>query len=233
MPAFACKARVVLFLEVTVVESDEAGCVASLVLGHLVDGVVESVRTLDLGLFCHFELLCASSLLGFDAHLKVGLGVVENLVAKQFCIASGVVGLFHGVVLEGASHLRIALTVGLASHGQIHAHLCALTCEGILAVGYNILAHLVSVGAAQFVYSSKLGSVVLGDLLELRGGSATERTLGGSFLAFINVTTNRSNEFLFHNEFCIFKLLATAFPKAMALFFLYISLAMQSLQMPL
>ncbi len=35
--------RVVLFLEVAVVESNEAGSVAGLVLGHLVDGVVESV----------------------------------------------------------------------------------------------------------------------------------------------------------------------------------------------
>ena len=66
-----------LLLEQAVVEADEASGVASLVLCHLMDSIVQGIRALGLGFLCSLELLGTGALLGSDACFKVALGITE------------------------------------------------------------------------------------------------------------------------------------------------------------
>ena len=109
-------------LEEAVVQAGEALAVASLVTGHLMNGVVDGVQVLGLGQLGDAELVLAGASLGGHTLLEVGLGV-PNYLAQQLGKFGGMLGLFKGVALEGLGNLGIALTVGLARHGQVHAHL--------------------------------------------------------------------------------------------------------------
>ena len=64
-----------LLLEESLVETCEASCMASLVLSHLMNGVVDSVRALLLSQLSDAELILACSLLSCDTSLKVALCV--------------------------------------------------------------------------------------------------------------------------------------------------------------
>ena len=64
------------------VESVEAGSVTGLVLGHLVNGVVDGVVAELLGPCGDGELALARSGLSLVALLKVGLGVPHNVSEK-------------------------------------------------------------------------------------------------------------------------------------------------------
>ena len=65
--------REVLLLEISLVETSEASTVASLVLSHLVNSIVDSIRTLLLGELGNAELILACTLLCSDTSLKVAL----------------------------------------------------------------------------------------------------------------------------------------------------------------
>ena len=79
-----------------------------LVLGHLVDGVVDGVIAELLGADRDGELALAGAALGLHALLDIGLGVPYHL-AEEFGDAGGVVGLFESIALEGVGNLGIAL----------------------------------------------------------------------------------------------------------------------------
>ena len=68
-----------LLLEQAVIEADEASGVASLVLSHLMDSIVQGIRALGLGFLRSLELLGTGALLGSDACLEVTLGVTEDI----------------------------------------------------------------------------------------------------------------------------------------------------------
>lgn len=62
-------------LEVSLVETSEACCMTSLVLSHLVNSVMDSIRALLLSQLSNAELVLTSTLLGSNASLEVALGV--------------------------------------------------------------------------------------------------------------------------------------------------------------
>ena len=93
------------------------------------DAVVEGIEVVLLGNLGSLELVGGSSLLSSHTHLDVGLGVVEDALAEELTIACSVASLLVSVVLEGAGNLGIALTIGLASHSEVHTDLTALTGE--------------------------------------------------------------------------------------------------------
>ena len=99
-------------LKIALVETSEACAVASLVLGHLVNSVVDSVRTLLLSELSDAELVLASTLFCSDTSLEVALGVTQNLT-QQLCEARSVVCLFESIALVSLCNLWVTLAVCL------------------------------------------------------------------------------------------------------------------------
>ena len=192
-----------LFLEITVEEAFEALAMTSLVLGHLVNGVVDGIPALGLGVLGNAELILAGTSLSIHALLEVGLGV-PDYVAEKFSKLGSMLSLFPSIAAEGVSHLGISLAIGLTAHGQILANFRALA----LPVGIEVLDHL-------FIYAIFLGDTdnvllyelettsLLNELLELRSrNTALWTTLGRSW-TFMNITANGANPFLLHNSFVL------------------------------
>ena len=82
---------------------------ASLVLSHLMNCVVDSVRALLLSQLSDAELVLASTLLCSDASLEVALGVTQNLT-QQLCETRSVVCLLESIALVSLCNLWITLT---------------------------------------------------------------------------------------------------------------------------
>ena len=101
-----------LFSEIALQQSGKASTVASLVLGHFVNGVVDGIESGSLGVLGNTELVLAGSGLSGSTLLEVGLGV-PNALAEQLGKAAGVVGLFESIALESLCNFGIALAVGL------------------------------------------------------------------------------------------------------------------------
>ena len=71
-----------LLSKVSLQQSCKACTVTSLVLGHLMNGVVDSVETSSLGILGNTELVLAGTSLGSSALLQVGLGIPNNLTQQ-------------------------------------------------------------------------------------------------------------------------------------------------------
>ena len=127
-----------LLSEVTFQKSSEACTVTSLVLSHLVNGVVDSIEAGSLGVLGDTELVLAGTSLSGSSLLKVCLGVPYALT-QQLCETRSVVSLLKGLALESLSDFGIALAVSLTSHSQIHTNLTALTIEVVAQVVNHLL----------------------------------------------------------------------------------------------
>ena len=171
---------------------------ASLVLGHLVNGVVDGVVAQLLGPCGDGELALARSGLGLIALLKVGLGV-PDYVSEKLGELGCVLRLFESVPLEGLRDLRIALTLGLTAHREIHSDLRALSVEMILEALDNFLVLYTAVTDVVLAGPLWLAALIL-DLYELARRSVALRALCRRVLAFVNITANQTSEFLFHNK---------------------------------
>ena len=73
-----------LLAEIALQQSCEACTMTGLVLGHLMNGVVDSVETSGLGILGNTELILAGTSLSSGALLKVRLGIPYALT-QQFC----------------------------------------------------------------------------------------------------------------------------------------------------
>ena len=72
-----------LFAEVALQQTGEAAAVAGLILGHLVDGVVDGVEVELLGQLRELELAGGGAVLGVAAEFEVLLGGVGDDLAQQ------------------------------------------------------------------------------------------------------------------------------------------------------
>ena len=187
-----------LLAEVAGEETVEAGAVTGFVLGHLVNGVVDGVVAELLGPCGDGELAFAGTGLGLVTLLKVGLGVPDN-VSEKLGELGGVLSLLEGVPLERLGDLRIALTLGLTAHREIHSDLRALSVEMILEALDNFLVLYTAVTDVVLAGPLWLAALIL-DLNELACRSVALRALCWRVLAFVNITANQTSEFLFHNK---------------------------------
>ena len=127
-----------LLPEVALQEPCEACTMAGLILGHFMNGVVDSIEASLFGSHGNTVFLFTGTCFGCRTLLKIGLSV-EHALAEEFSETTGMVGLFKTIATEGFSDLRIALAVSLAGHSQIHTYLAALTIE----VCTQVVNHLV------------------------------------------------------------------------------------------
>ena len=104
--------------------------------------------------------------------------------------------LLKSVALESLGNLGIALAVGLARHGQIHAYLTALALE----MGIEISNHLLiaTLGNAQSMLCSIVDGVFL-EFLKLGCGHAALRATLGSGGSFVYIAAHGTNKFLVHS----------------------------------
>ena len=187
-----------LLAEVAGEETVETGSVTGFVLGHLVNGVVDGVVA---ELFCPCgdgELAFAGTGLGLITLLKVGLGV-PDYVSEKLGELGGVLSFLESVPLEGLRDLRIALTLGLTAHREIHSDLRALSVEMILETLDNFFVLYTAVTDVVLAGPLWLAALIL-DLYELARRSVALRALCRRVLAFVNITANQTSEFLFHNK---------------------------------
>ena len=111
-----------LLAEVSLQQALESLAMTSLILGHLVHGVVDGIEVGSLGSLGDVELALASATLSLSTLLEVGLGVPYK-VADELAELSCMLGLLESVAIESLANLGITLTVCLARHGQIHTYL--------------------------------------------------------------------------------------------------------------
>ena len=169
-----------------------------LVLGHLVNGVVDGVVAELLGSCGDGELAFAGTGLGLITLLKVGLGV-PDYVSEKLGELGGVLSFLESVPFERLGDLRIALTLGLTAHSEIHSDLRALTVEMILETLDNFLVLYTAVTDVVLAGPLRLAALIL-DLYELARRGVALRALCRRVLAFVNITANQTSEFLFHNK---------------------------------
>lgn len=140
------------------------------------------------------SLAFAGTGLGLVTLLKVGLGVPDYVSGGSAnldaCSASS------SVPFERLGDLRIALTLGLTAHREIHSDLRALTVEMILETLDNFLVLYTAVTDVVLAGPLRLAALIL-DLNELARRGVALRTLCRRVLAFVNITANQTSEFLF------------------------------------
>ena len=187
-----------LLAEVAGEESVESCAVTGFVLCHLVDGVVDGVVAELLGSGGDGELAFAGAGLGLTALLKVGLGVPDN-VSEKFSELGGVLRLLESIPLERLSDLRVALPLGLTTHGEIHSDFTALPIEMIPQTLDNFLVLYLAVTDVVLAGPLRLATLIL-DFYEFARRGVALWTLRWRVLAFVNITANQTSEFLFHNK---------------------------------
>ena len=118
----------ILLFEIAVIQALEALTVASLILTHLMNSVMDSVEVQLLSQRSDTLLILACTSLSLHTLLQVGLCVPNNLT-DQLSELSGMLSLLPSVTLESISYLGITLTICLTAHRQVHTHLGALAHE--------------------------------------------------------------------------------------------------------
>ena len=118
-------------LEVAVVEAFETLTMTSLILCHLMNGIVNGVEVLLLSKASKAELILASATLSVHTLEEVGLCIPNDLTEK-LCELCSVLCLLPSVALVSLSNLRVALAVCLAAHCKVHTYLCALAHKVVL-----------------------------------------------------------------------------------------------------
>ena len=157
-----------LFLEITVEEAFEALAMTCLVLSHLVNGVVDGIPILSLGILGDAELILAGTSLSVHALLEVGLGI-PDYVTKQLSELGSMLSLLPGIALEGIGHLGITLAIGLTAHRQIHTYLGALARKVGIEILDHFLVNAIFLGNTDDMLLYELdASSFFNELLELR-----------------------------------------------------------------
>ena len=144
-----------------------------------------------------------TSVLGVDAHLQVLLGAVGDDLAQQLGELGGVLGLLQRGLLPVQADLGIALAVGDAGHGQIHADLGALALEVgaqalddlLLDLGGDIRAELLA--DADDVLGGPAHLSLL--FFELAAGDLADRAELGGIVSLVDVTAYGAYPFCHKN----------------------------------
>ena len=166
---------------------------ASFILCHFVNGVVDSIEIELLSAAGNAHLVFVGT--GFSRHtlFEVGLGV-PNAVAEKFGKLGSVFSFFPSIALESLSDFGIAFAIGLTSHSEIHTHFATLAVE----VSSEVFDHLFisAFGNTDFMFGNKLQFSAFVEFFELAFGSVTDGALFGSFITFVNIATNGADKFL-------------------------------------
>ena len=169
----------------------------SLVLAHLVNCIVDSVKIL---LFCKSSdslLVLACTLLSKHSLFNVCLGV-PNALAEKLCKSCSMLSLFECISLECLSDFRIAFPVCLAAHCKVHSDLTALAVE-MLAKTFNDFRINTFCNTKLMLVSPCESSFGCYDFFEFVSLYVTYRALCRSCITFVDVAAYFTSEFLSHS----------------------------------
>ena len=148
-----------MLLKVALQQSGKPGTVTSLILGHFMNGIVDSVKTGGLGVLGNAELVFTSTSLSGSTLFQIGLRIPYTLT-QQLGKTAGVVCLLESIALECLSYLRITFTVCLTGHCQIHTNLATLTVEVVAQVLNHLFTYSLGLAVTNAVNGS-VGSLTL------------------------------------------------------------------------
>ncbi len=187
-----------LLLEVTVVETLETLAVASLILAHLMNGVMDSVEVQLLSESRDTFLVFASTVLSCNSLLKIGLGIPDALT-EELCELGGMLSLFESVSLESLCDLRISLSVCLTAHCKVHSDLSALTVE-VCSESFDDLRIYIFSDTDPVLVSPGKFFLAFYDFYEFLCAHVTDRALCRSGFTFVDITAYCTSPFLCHND---------------------------------
>ena len=96
MTAVLIGVNAILFIEISLEKTLKGSAVAGFVLGHLVNGIVNSVEIKLLCKLCKLEFAHGCTVFGVCAHFEVFLCAVGYDLAQKLCEFSGMLCLFKG-----------------------------------------------------------------------------------------------------------------------------------------
>ena len=187
-----------LLPEVALQESCEACTMAGLILGHFMNGVVDSIEASLFGSHGNTVFLFTGTCFGCGTLLKIGF-CVEHALAEEFSETTGMVGFFKTIATEGFSDLRIALAVSLAGHSQIHSYLTALGIELMAEVFYHFFGNTLNLSVTKLMNGGIGGFSFFFEFSKLRSGGFADRATLGGFGSFIDVAADGTDKFFLHS----------------------------------
>ncbi len=102
---------------------------SSLVSCHLVNCIMDCIKTSGLCSLSEICLTSSSAVLSLNSHLEVLLCAVCDNLTEELCELSSVLSLFVSCLLPVKTDLRITFSVGNSCHSEVHTNLRALTVE--------------------------------------------------------------------------------------------------------
>ena len=181
-------------LEVAAQKTLEGRAVAGFVLGHLMHGVMDSVKVLGFRALGKIELTGACALFGLSAHLKIALGRVGHTFPKELGELRGVVGFFIRDALIRLGDFGKTLPVGDPAHGQVHTHLGAFTGKVSHQVFFDVFRYTLRLADNMLA-----GKTARSLFLKLIRRHMARRARFRRLIAGMNVTANGTNPFLHIN----------------------------------
>ena len=166
---------------------------ASFVLAHLMNRVMDSIEVELLCERCELFLACTCAVFGINTHLKVLLCAVRNDFAEELCELCRMLCLFKGNALVSFSDFREAFAVCLTAHRKVHADFGTLARE-VLAKTFDD-ARVDALCRTDMMLICELKLTRLFDKLVF--WCMADRAFCRRFVAFINITANGANK-LFH-----------------------------------
>ena len=183
-------------LEVSVEQSLKCLSVARLILSHLVNGVVDSVKVV---LLCHLgevELALSSAVLSGGTLGEILLGGRGNYLSEHFSELSGVLCLFPCCLLVVQSDLGITLSVSCSCHSEVHTDLGALAVEVSAKPLDDLIGNTLGYADLMLACDNQL-ALALCYSLELVAAGMALRTFIGSLFSNINITADCT--YILHN----------------------------------
>ena len=160
------------------------------------NGVVDSV---EVELFCtgsDTHLILVGTGFGHHALFEVCTCIPYNITEK-FGEFSGVLSLFESITLECFCDFGIAFAISLTAHGKVHADFGAFAVEVSVEVGDHLL--VATFCNAYLMFGDELEGFIGSKLAECRFGGMAEGAFFGSLVAFVDITADGADKFLFHN----------------------------------
>ena len=184
-----------LFSEIALQQAQEALAMASFVLCHFVNSVVDGIQIGSLGSLGNVQFASSGATFSLGTLLQVGLGVPYH-VTNQLAELGSMLGLFQCIATECLTDFRITLAVCLTGHSQIHTHLGAFALKMGLQASHNLLRAALGYTNLMLAYEIQC---LIGHFLELAGRSLTLRAVGRCLFALIDITTYGTYKFFLHN----------------------------------
>ena len=180
--------------EVAIIQTLKPLTMTSLILSHLVNGVVYCVEVLLLCELCETELILASATLCIHTLEEVCLGI-PNYLTEELCELSSVLCLLPSVALVSLSDLWITLAVCLTAHSKVHTYLCTLTHKVVLKTLKELCISALAITEDVLCYELKVTALLL-NLYKLICRNFAKWATLWCLITLVNITAYCATNFL-------------------------------------